>query len=97
MSPGCPGKTKQDQARAGKTRLSAFGFRLFESALLVGDGNPAESVGQIIGAGMRPGQFVVADEQMSALAMAILAMLPPALIVLIFQRAFVKGLVETEK
>ena len=35
------------------------------SALLVGDGNPAESVGQIIGAGMRPGQFVVADEQIS--------------------------------
>ncbi|WP_339947697.1 ABC transporter permease subunit [uncultured Albimonas sp.] len=32
-----------------------------------------------------------------ALAMAILAMVPPALIVLIFQRAFVKGLVESEK
>lgn len=36
-------------------------------------------------------------EYNKALAMAILAMLPPALIVLVFQRAFVKGLVETEK
>ncbi|MGR3779982.1 MAG: sn-glycerol-3-phosphate ABC transporter permease UgpE [Albimonas sp.] len=36
-------------------------------------------------------------EYNKALAMAILAMLPPALIVLIFQRAFVKGLVESEK
>ena len=35
------------------------------SALLVGNGNPAESVGRITGAGMRPGQFVVADEQIS--------------------------------
>jgi sn-glycerol 3-phosphate transport system permease protein len=32
-----------------------------------------------------------------ALAMAILAMLPPALVVLVFQRMFIKGLVETEK
>lgn len=32
-----------------------------------------------------------------ALAMAVLAMLPPALIIVIFQRMFIKGLVETEK
>ncbi|MEM9426456.1 MAG: ABC transporter permease subunit [Pseudomonadota bacterium] len=32
-----------------------------------------------------------------ALAMAILAMLPPALIILVFQRMFIKGLVEQEK
>jgi len=32
-----------------------------------------------------------------ALAMAILAMLPPALVILIFQRMFIKGLVEQEK
>lgn len=32
-----------------------------------------------------------------ALAMAVLAMLPPAAVVLIFQRMFIKGLVETEK
>ena len=32
-----------------------------------------------------------------ALAMAILAMLPPALVIIIFQRMFIKGLVEQEK
>ncbi|SDW68898.1 carbohydrate ABC transporter membrane protein 2, CUT1 family [Albimonas donghaensis] len=32
-----------------------------------------------------------------ALALAILAMAPPALVVLVFQRMFIKGLVETEK
>ncbi|MEL6521556.1 MAG: sn-glycerol-3-phosphate ABC transporter permease UgpE [Pseudomonadota bacterium] len=32
-----------------------------------------------------------------ALAMAVLAMLPPALVIVIFQRMFIKGLVETEK
>lgn len=32
-----------------------------------------------------------------ALAMAILAMLPPALIIIFFQRMFIKGLVESEK
>ena len=32
-----------------------------------------------------------------AMAMAILAMLPPALVILIFQRMFIKGLVEQEK
>ncbi|MFQ5623285.1 MAG: ABC transporter permease subunit [Paracoccaceae bacterium] len=32
-----------------------------------------------------------------ALAMAILAMLPPALVIVIFQRMFIKGLVESEK
>lgn len=32
-----------------------------------------------------------------ALAMAVLAMAPPVAVVLVFQRAFVKGLVETEK
>jgi sn-glycerol 3-phosphate transport system permease protein len=32
-----------------------------------------------------------------ALAMAILAMLPPALVIVIFQRMFIKGLVEQEK
>jgi len=32
-----------------------------------------------------------------ALAMAVLAMLPPALVILIFQRMFIKGLVEQEK
>ncbi len=32
-----------------------------------------------------------------ALAMAMLAMLPPALVILIFQRMFIKGLVEQEK
>ena len=32
-----------------------------------------------------------------ALAMAVLAMLPPALVIIIFQRMFIKGLVEQEK
>lgn len=32
-----------------------------------------------------------------ALAMAVLAMLPPALVIVIFQRMFIKGLVESEK
>ena len=32
-----------------------------------------------------------------ALGMAVIAMLPPALVVLVFQRMFIKGLVETEK
>jgi len=32
-----------------------------------------------------------------AMAMAVLAMLPPALVILIFQRMFIKGLVEREK
>ena len=36
-------------------------------------------------------------EYNDALAMAMLAMLPPALVILIFQRMFIKGLVETEK
>ena len=32
-----------------------------------------------------------------ALAMAILAMLPPAIIIVVFQRMFIKGLVESDK
>ena len=32
-----------------------------------------------------------------AMAMAILAMLPPGLVIVIFQRMFIKGLVESEK
>ena len=44
-------------------------------------------------------QMIGADipEYNEALAMAVLAMLPPALVILIFQRMFIKGLVEQEK
>ena len=44
-------------------------------------------------------QMIGADipEYNEALAMAILAMLPPALVIVIFQRMFIKGLVEQEK
>ncbi len=44
-------------------------------------------------------QMIGADipEYNEALAMAILAMLPPALVIIIFQRMFIKGLVEQEK
>ena len=44
-------------------------------------------------------QMIGADipEYNEALAMAILAMLPPALVIMIFQRMFIKGLVEQEK
>ncbi len=43
--------------------------------------------------------YIGADipEYNEALAMAILAMLPPGLVIVIFQRMFIKGLVETEK
>ena len=49
------------------------------------------------------GEFVVivgsdaANEWNLIMATAILAMLPPALVVLLMQKWFVKGLVETEK
>jgi len=44
-------------------------------------------------------QMIGADIPMynEALAMAMLAMLPPALVIIIFQRMFIKGLVEQEK
>lgn len=44
-------------------------------------------------------QMIGADipEYNEALAMAMLAMLPPALVIIIFQRMFIKGLVEQEK
>ena len=44
-------------------------------------------------------QMIGADipEYNEALAMAVLAMLPPALVIMIFQRMFIKGLVEQEK
>lgn len=44
-------------------------------------------------------QMIGADipEYNEGLAMAILAMLPPALVIIIFQRMFIKGLVEQEK
>ncbi len=43
--------------------------------------------------------YIGADipEYNEALAMAILAMLPPGLVIVVFQRMFIKGLVETEK
>lgn len=43
--------------------------------------------------------FIGADipDYNEAMAMAILAMLPPGLVILVFQRMFIKGLVESEK